>query len=64
MDDFAAIIEFKAGCDRGKVKNLKVRQHASDRADPPPLDQILERQRVNAALRRREQDALAAALTG
>jgi hypothetical protein len=29
VDDFAAVVEFKAGCDRGKVKNLKVRQHAS-----------------------------------
>lgn len=29
VDDFAAIIEFKAGCDRGKVDRLKVRHHAS-----------------------------------
>lgn len=29
VDDFAAVIEFKAGCDRGLVDGLKVRQHAS-----------------------------------
>lgn len=28
-DDFAAVIELKAGCDRTKVRRLKVRQHAS-----------------------------------
>lgn len=29
VDDFAAVVEFKAGCTRGKVRRLKVRQHAS-----------------------------------
>jgi hypothetical protein len=28
-DDFACVVEFKAGCTRGKVRRLKVRQHAS-----------------------------------
>lgn len=29
VDDFAAVVEFKAGCDGGRVDGLKVRQHAS-----------------------------------
>jgi len=29
VDDFAAVVEFKAGCTRGIVRRLKVRQHAS-----------------------------------
>lgn len=29
VDDFAAVVEFKAGCNRGVVRRLKVRQHAS-----------------------------------
>jgi hypothetical protein len=29
VDDFAAVVEFKAGCTRGVVRRLKVRQHAT-----------------------------------
>lgn len=29
VDDFAAVVEFKAGCDRGTVRRLQVRCHAS-----------------------------------
>lgn len=29
VDDFAAVVEFKAGCDRGTVRGLKVRCHSS-----------------------------------
>lgn len=29
VDDFAAVVEFKAGCDGGKVDGLKIRTHAS-----------------------------------
>jgi len=29
VDDFAAVVEFKAGCNNGVVDGLKVRQHAS-----------------------------------
>lgn len=29
VDDFAVVVELKAGCDRAKIRRLRVRQHAS-----------------------------------